>query len=129
MEIKKSKIQKVEMLQEWSNSYGVFHPHKCTFENGDIAITNKKEVNALTVGQEIQYQITGQDNAGNNKFKEIQEEKSYSGGGKSDKVQTYIIRQSSLTRAIEHLKEKEQKDLTKENVVALAEYYTNWVLK
>jgi len=48
---------------------------------------------------------------------------------KDDSVQRYIVRQSSLNRAIEHLSYKDQDLMTKENVVALAEYYTNWVLE
>ena len=126
METKKSKIITVEMLPEWSNSYGTFYPHKCTFENGDIAITNKAKQNAFKEGQELKYEITGQDNSGNNKFKEIQEDQRQ---GDKDKIQIYIIKQSALRRAIEHLKEKEPELLTKENVIKLAEYYTNWVLK
>ena len=122
-----SKITKVEMLPEWSNANGTFYPHKVTFENGDIAIANKKKENAYSSGQEIDYEIVGQDKMGNNKFKEIQEE--YKGGGDKGKIQTYIIKQSSLTRAIEHLKCLGTDKLTKENVIALAEYYTNWVLK
>ena len=73
--MKKSKITAVEILDPWSNNYGTFYPHKCTFENGDVAITNKVEADALKVGQELNYEITGQDKLGNNKFKEIQEEK------------------------------------------------------
>ena len=125
--MKTSKIIKVEMLPEWSNDYGTYYPHKVTFENGDVAITNKKKQNAYSVGQELNYELKGQDPAGNNKFKEIQEE--YKGGVDKGKIQTYIIKQSSLTRAIEHLTVLGKDNLTKENVIALAEYYTNWVLK
>ncbi len=125
---KVSKIKHVEMLQEWSNAHGTYHPHKVTFENGDIAIANKKKQNAYSVDQELKYEITGQDKSGNNKFKEVKEEFT-PGGSKTDpKTQTYIIKQSSLTRAIEHLSIKKI-DFKKEDVIKLAQYYTDWVLK
>lgn len=74
MEIKKSKITKVEMLKEWSNPNGTFFPHKVTFENGDVAIANKKTQNAYSEGQEIQYTLDGVDALGNKRFKEHRED-------------------------------------------------------
>ncbi len=81
MDIKKSKITKVEMLPEWTGANGTFFPHKVTFENGDIAIANKKTQNAYSEGQEIQYTLDGVDNYGNKRFKEHRES-TYSGGKK-----------------------------------------------
>ncbi len=70
----------VKVLPEWSNSYGTFYPHYVTFENGDVAITNKTKENAFSVGQELQYELVGEDNVGNQKFKEYRENPSQSQG-------------------------------------------------
>jgi hypothetical protein len=78
--MKKAKITNVEILESWSNSYGTFYPHKVTFDNGDVAIANKVTEHAYTIGQELTYELNGQDKQGNNRFKEVEEQPTYSGG-------------------------------------------------
>lgn len=91
MEIKTSKIKSVEVLPSWSNSNGTFYPHKVTFDNNEIAIANKKKERAFAIGQEIKYQITGQDNIGNLKFKEVQDQPYTGGSGKKGSNASFAL--------------------------------------
>ena len=121
---KTSKITNVEVLPEWSNSNGTFYPHKVTFENGDVAIANKKTQNAYSIGQELKYQITGQDNVGNNKFKEVKEP--YMGGGAKKQY-------SNSSFALSYAKDLAVAHITKGNdfgskeILAVAEVFNNWL--
>ncbi len=105
MDIKKSKITKVEMLREFTSSHGtVLYPHRVTFENGDIATANKVKQNAFKEGQEIQYELE-EDARGNKKFKEYKEA-AYSGGGKKG---------SNASFALSYAKDLYVKDMEKIN--------------
>ena len=123
-----SKVKRVNDVKPYTNDYGTTLYHQLEMDNGDkINIGKKKEVQ---VGWELTYEIieTGQQEYQKAKAVKPEETSTFS-GGKSDSVQKYIVRQSSLNRAIEHLSYKDHDLMTKENVTALAEYYTNWVLE
>ena len=115
---KTSKIKSVEMLEEWSGNHGTFYPHKVLFENGDIAIANKKTQNAYTVGETLKYEITGQDPAGNNKFKEV----------KDDFVPGKRSKGSNASFALSYAKDLVVADKVKiENILPIAEKLNNWL--
>ncbi len=124
MEVKKSKIQKVEMLPEWSNDYGTYYPHKVTFENGDVAIANKKSKDAFTINQEIQYEIVGQDPAGNNKFKEVQDE-SYTPGFKKQGGNASFALSYAKDLGIAHINKGAEFGATE--IIQVAEKFNKWL--
>ena len=127
-----SKITKVEMLQEWSNANGTFYPHKVTFENGDVAIANKKSQNAYIAGQEIKYQIVGQDNVGNNKFKEVKEDYSYGGGGRpkggySKGSNASFALSYAKDIAVAFINNENEDNLSSDDILALANKFNKWL--
>ena len=123
-----SKVKTIQGdIKPHTNDYGTTYYHNLEMENGDkINIGKKKEVQ---LGWELTYEITEIGQQEYQKAKSVQKEEFKPQAAKSDSVQKYIVRQSSLNRAIEHLSYKDHDLMTKENVVALAEFYTNWVLE
>lgn len=123
----KSKVKSVDEIKDHTNDYGTTYYHNLEMENGDKVNIGKKK--KLVIGDELEYEFIGE--VGQHIYTKAKTPKPIqnpSVAQKSDNVQKYIIRQSSLTRAIEHLSYKDQDSMTKENVTALAEYYSNWVL-
>jgi hypothetical protein len=125
----KSKVKVIAECKDYTNDFGTTHYHNLEMENGDKVNIGKKK--KLAVGDELEYEFIGE--LGQHEYTKAKtpkpEQQSFPSGGKSDSVQKYIIRQSSLTRAIEHLSHKDHDQMTKENITALADYYSNWVLK
>ena len=113
----KAKITKVEQGKEWKNDYGTFFPHRVTFDNKDKVVINKTKKDAYQVGQELEYEITGEDKVGNIKAKEVRE-------NPQDKIQTYIIRQSSVRTAVEYHTSESIEDVLK-----TAEKIETWVCR
>ncbi len=128
-----SKVKTVLANGTWDSQHGLLYKFDYTFEDGISIAANHKTQSHFQIGDEVEYEIKGTSDFGNRgsvgKVKEQFTPNTNFSGGKSDKVQTYIIRQSSLTRAIEHLSHKDHDKMTKENITALAEYYANWVLQ
>ncbi len=121
---KTSKVQQVEMLQEWTHqaSGDTMYPHKVMFENGDIAIANKKTPNAYTTGQEIKYKITGQDNMGNNKFSEVQENKPW--GQKQQSTASFAL---SYAKDMAIARIEKGSDVKSEDVLKVATMFNEWL--
>ncbi len=133
-----SKVKDVQGNGTYDSQYGLLYKYTYTMDDGTCLVANHKKQQPLEVGSDIVYEIKGSSDFGDyGTVKRLPSESQYdnyntkfSNNTKppADKVQTYIIRQSSLTRAIEHLSHKDQDDITKENIVALADYYVNYVL-
>ena len=134
-----SKVKSVQGNGSFENQYGAEQPdgkkllfsYEYEFEDGVCLKANHKTDDyPFPIGSDVEYEITREsEQYGKSGKVSKPEETSTFSGGKSDSVQKYIVRQSSLNRAIEHLSYKDHDLMTKENVVALAEFYTNWVLE
>lgn len=123
---KTSKIQSVEMLQEWTHqaSGDTMYPHKVMFENGDIAIANKKKPNAYTVGQEIKYTLQGQDNQGNWKFKEVQQKQNWNRGGKQGGPASFAL---SYAKDLAVARINNGTTTSSQDVLKVASEFTKWL--
>ena len=135
---KLSKVKNVQSNGSFENQYGAEQPDgkkllfkfEYEFEDGVyLSANHKTNTSPFPVGSEVEYEVTSSNDFGKKGKVSKPEETSTFSGGKSDSVQKYIVRQSSLNRAIEHLSYKDHDLMTKENIVALAEFYTNWVLE
>ena len=136
---KLSKVKNVQANGSFENQYGMeqsdgkklLFKFEYEFEDG-VSLTANHQTTAspFPIGSDVEYEITRESEqyGKSGKVSKPEEAPTFS-GGKSDSVQKYIVRQSSLNRAIEHLSYKDHDLMTKENVTALAEYYTNWVLE
>ena len=121
--MKTSKINKVEMLPEWSNSHGTYYPHKIHLENNDVGIINKKSKNAYSKGQELTYELNGTDNVGNNKIKEIKPE--FNGYKKSQGNNASFALSYAKDLAIANI--SQGKEVTAKQVVKVAETFNDWL--
>tara|TARA_R110000744_G_scaffold304072_2_gene412653 strand:- start:844 stop:1356 length:513 start_codon:yes stop_codon:yes gene_type:complete len=110
MEVKKSKVMSVQANGTWEGSYGVMFKNEIVFQNGDVGeySSKSKDQNKFEVGSETEYEYHG------GKFPKIKPHYSqpsqggFSGGGspakafgKSDDVQTKIVRQSMLKASVD----------------------------
>lgn len=129
-----SKVKTVHEIKEWGEGDRKTYYHNLEMENGDkINIGRKKKE---VPGNELNYEFEGE--VGQHDFTKAKivypefnptgKPDSYASNLDRHNVQLYIVRQSSLNRAIEHLSYKDHDQMTKENVTALAEYYTKWVM-
>ena len=126
-----SKVKKVTANGTYNSKYGDLYKFEYEMEDGTILSANHKSAdNFFKEGTTVDYEIKGtKDNFSWGSVSLSEQHNPFKPFQKDDSVQRYIVRQSSLNRAIEHLSYKDQDLMTKENVVALAEYYTNWVLE
>ena len=131
METMTSKVKKVTANGTYNSKYGDLYKFEYEMEDGTILSANHKSAdNFFKEGTTVDYEIKGtKDNFSWGSVSLSEQHNPFKPFQKDDSVQRYIVRQSSLNRAIEHLSYKDQDLMTKENVVALAEYYTNWVLE
>ena len=126
--MKTSKIKEIKSIQ-FHQATGNYY-HNVTMENGDkLNIGKKKE---QSVGWELTYEIVDTQQE-YNKAKAVRKEaftpspNRQSNPLQDDKRQLMITRQSSLTRAIETLSNN-QDTFTPEEVIQMAQKYTEWVM-
>lgn len=134
-----NKIKSVQQDGTWNSKHdgSLNYTHEYEFEDGTILQASHKTQQPFRTGDEVEYEVKKENQYGKSgtvkwvkNYPNSPSNKSNKSNKSNDKVQGYIIRQSSLTRAIEHLKVNEpSQNLTKENVIALAEYYEKWVLR
>lgn len=74
-----TKIKSVEVGKPWSNANGTFYPHTYELEDGQTVVANHKENGKFSVGEEVEYEVTGTDKVGNTKAKVSKPQQS--GGG------------------------------------------------
>jgi len=125
---KRSKVVSVQANGTWEGQYGVMYKYEVAFENGDAGeyISKSAEQNKFIKGQETDYQFI------DGKFPKVKPVSNFQQGGnftpapKSDKVQEYIIKQSSLKAAVDYVIANGGDTKT---VIDTAEVFTNWVLK
>jgi len=125
---KRSKVVSVQSNGTWEGQYGVMYKYEVAFENGDAGEYSSKsaEQNKFVKGQETDYQFI------DGKFPKVKPVSNFQQGGnftpapKSDKVQEYIVKQSSLKAAVDYVIANGGDSKT---VIDTAEVFTNWVLK
>jgi len=78
-------------LNSWEKDGTTYYPHIYHMEDESVFIANHKSLNPFKAGDEVEYQITGQDNKGNNKGSvgKVQDQKFSNGGGNSQPQKTY----------------------------------------
>ena len=126
--IKKAKVTSVQANGTWQTKDGskTFYKHEVAFDNGDcgeyssIAVEQTKFV----VGQETEYEYI------DGKFPKVKPVSNFQQGGfsaapKSDKVQEYIVKQSSLKCAVDFVIANGGDT---KRVIDIAEMFTEWVL-
>jgi hypothetical protein len=130
--MKTSKIKTVVSIKpHQTEKYGTTFYHNLEMENGDkINIGKKKE---QKVGWELTYEITEQGQHEYNKARAVAPESfnksnNYTPSNSSnDDRQLLIVRQSSITRAIEFMQLNNTK-CTKDELLNQAETFVQWVM-
>tara|TARA_R110001599_G_scaffold88633_2_gene235444 strand:+ start:168 stop:593 length:426 start_codon:yes stop_codon:yes gene_type:complete len=125
---KKSKVVSVQSNGTWEGQYGVMYKYEVAFENGDSGEYSSKsaEQNKFVKDQETDYQFI------DGKFPKVKPVSNFQQGGnftpapKSDKVQEYIVKQSSLKASVDFCIANGGDIKT---VLDTAEVFSNWVLK
>lgn len=132
----KSKIKVVHEVKPWSGPNGTVFYHNLEMENGDKM--NIGKVKEMVVGEELEYEFTG--DAGAQEFTKAKTPKndSYSASPERSVVpvdddvrQRLIVRQSSLNRAVEYYSSigSKMEEISPQEVMTLADEFTNWVFK
>jgi len=124
---KKSKVVSVQANGTWEGKYGVMYKYEVAFENGDAGEYSSKsaEQNKFVEGQETDYEFI------DGKFPKVKPVNNFQQGGftaapKNDKVQEYIVKQSSLKCSVDYVIANGGDEA---RVIELAEMFTAWVLE
>ena len=125
--IKTSKVVAAQPNGTWEGKYGVMYKHEIAFENGDCGEYSSKSAdqNKFVVGQETEYEFI------DGKFPKVKPVNNFQQGGfsaapKSDKVQEYIVKQSSLKCAVDFVIANGGDEA---RVIEIADMFTTWVLE
>ena len=123
--IKTSKVTKVTGNGTWDSQYGLKYKFEIEMENGDIGEYNSKtkDQTKFIVDKTVEYEFK------DGQFPKINPVYNYNNNTNNmnkDKVQEYIIRQSSLGRAVEICIARGV--YGREDILSEAEFYTDWVL-
>ena len=129
---KRSKVVSVQANGTWQLKDGskTFYKYEIVFENGDCGEYSSisAEQNKFVEGQEVDYIY----DKSKPEFPKVKPVSNFQQGGnftpapKSDKVQEYIVKQSSLKAAVDYVIANGGDTKT---VIDTAEVFTNWVLK
>tara|TARA_R100001440_G_scaffold13790_1_gene23757 strand:- start:558 stop:977 length:420 start_codon:yes stop_codon:yes gene_type:complete len=125
--VKTSKVTSAQANGTWEGKYGIMYKHEIAFENGDAGEYSSKsaEQNKFVVGKETEYEFI------DGKFPKVKPVNNFQQGGfsaapKSDKVQEYIVKQSSLKCAVDFVIANGGDEA---RVIEIAEMFTTWVLE
>ena len=129
MEIKKSKVKSVQATGTWQGSYGLMYLWEIEMENGDTGqyMSKSEQQNKFTVGVEAEYEWKDGQYPKIKPYSTFNQgaPKSFNNAGGSDKVQEFIIAQSSLKSAVDYCNVNGG-DVAK--VLDIADTFKNWVL-
>ena len=125
---KTSKVISVQANGTWEGKYGIMYKHEVAFENGDAGEYSSKSAdqNKFVEGKETEYEFI------DGKFPKVKPVNNFQQGGsfsaapKSDKVQEYIVKQSSLKAAVDFVIANGGDTKT---VIDTAEVFVTWVLE
>ena len=128
--VKRSVVKQAQANGTWEGKFGLMYKHEITFDNGDSGEYSSKEQNQtkFVVGQETEYEFT------DGKYPKVKPVNNWQPNTQAtstpkptnDKVQEYIIKQSSLKCAVDYVIANGG-DTKK--VLDTAEIFANWVLK
>ena len=139
-------VKTVQANGTWESPKGILYKFLYEFEDGKTVSANHKTITGLfAVGKKVEYEIKGSNDYGNwGSVKKpevinaagLASDKDIHGPGlkqNRDATQQYIVRQSCLKLALDHLMFREnggdEKAVTKENIMAMAEIYTDYVFE
>lgn len=131
MEIKKSKVKSVQANGTWQGNYGLMYLWEIEMENGDTGqyMSKAEQQSKFTVGVEAEYEYRGGQYPKIKPYSSFNAPqgapKSFNNAGGNDKVQEYIIAQSSLKSAVDYCNVNGG-DVAK--VLDTADAFKNWVL-
>ena len=131
MEIKKSKVKSVQANGTWQGNYGLMYLWEIEMDNGDIGqyMSKAEQQSKFTVGVEAEYEYRGGQYPKIKPYSSFNAPqgapKSFNNAGGNDKVQEYIIAQSSLKSAVDYCNVNGG-DVAK--VLDTADAFKNWVL-
>ena len=125
--MKKSKVTSVQSNGTWEGKFGLMYKYEVSFENGDCGEYSTKSENQTKFieGQETEYEFI------DGKFPKVKPVNTFQQGGftsrpSNDKVQEYIVKQSSLKCAVDYIIANGGDTKT---ILDTAEMFANWVLK
>ncbi len=126
--VKTSKVTSAQADGTWNGKYGLMYKYEVAFENGDSGEYSSKSANQnkFVVGQETEYTLEAGQYG--NKIKPVNnfQQGGFSAAPKSDKVQHYIVKQSSLKCATDFVIANGGDEA---RVIELADMFTTWVLE
>ena len=124
---KKSVVTQAQANGTWEGKFGIMYKYEISFENGDSGEYSSKsqDQTKFVVGQDTEYEFI------HGKFPKVKPVNTFQQGGftpkpSNDKVQEYIVKQSSLKCATDFVIANGG-DQSK--VIDIAEIFTNWVMK
>lgn len=124
---KHSKIKKVSFNRTFEMNGETYYAHTYEFEDGGTLNANHKKQEPFKVGDEAEYEVTGEDKYGNNKGKVRKPSDFQSGSVKNDDArQKMIVAQSALSTAANFYRERSEG--TEDSVIEFAERMYNWVM-
>ena len=125
---KTSKVISVQANGTWEGKYGVMYKHEVAFENGDAGEYSSKSAdqNKFVEGKETEYEFIDGKFPKVKPINNFQQGGSFSAAPKSDKVQEYIVKQSSLKAAVDFVIANGGDEV---RVIELADMFTTWVLE
>tara|TARA_R100001463_G_scaffold126230_1_gene183841 strand:+ start:51 stop:542 length:492 start_codon:yes stop_codon:yes gene_type:complete len=138
--MKNSKVTSVQPNGTWDGKYGLMYKFEISFENGDVGeySSKNKEQNKFIIGQQTDYEYT------DGKFPKVKpvyikpdnfnKSNNYTSSNSSnDNRQLLIVRQSSITRAIEFMNLMNPTKFTREQlrqiILEEAEVFEKWVMR
>ena len=132
MEIKTSTVKQIQANGTFKSAHGEFYKFEIEMKNGDVGeyASKSKEQDKFTEGVDVSYEWYP------GKFPKIKPhyekppQRTTQPVQSNDKVQTYIVRQSSLKIALDfhNITMDNPKDLRREDIAETAEYFTQYVM-
>ena len=126
--MKKSKVIRVTSNGTWEGKFGLMYKFEIEMDNGDIGefMTKTKEQTKFIEGTDAEYEFTDGQFPKIKPVYNFQHSSQFKNNKTSDNVQEYIIKQSSLKASVDLCCSKGVHN--KEDVIAIAEYFADWVL-
>jgi hypothetical protein len=86
---KVSKVAKVDFMSTWEKDGETYYAHKYVMEDASELNANHKSQNPFKVGDEVEYEVKGQDPKGNNKGS-VSKVQQQTNGGNSFQKKEYV---------------------------------------
>lgn len=126
----KSKVKEISFINEWEGNYGKMYSFSITFEDGTKGNFNakKREQTTVKIGEEKEYEITGQDNRNVNRIKLITP-KVESKSGFNDPVNNKRMAKSmAQSCALDALINIQFHSISLDHILKVADYFHTWII-